>query len=199
MTAIFDTSSFFNLVKYYLPLDKHGEIRDIIKLNYEVGEIRVIDKVIEECGYTAKGLVLNNLEFLKSKSLHIKTEDILPSTAFFNFVDREFCDAAEIKAKDYSKEQIEMLKTKYLESADCKLMLYAQSILSENPFIVTEESVHGNDGKVHRKIPYNCQFLSIKCCTLPEFLNEYFSLTISKFKGDNSTHLDTDNDMSDLL
>ena len=65
MIAIFDTSSFFNLVKYYLPLDKKGEIREIIKLNYEVGEIRVIDKVIEECGYTAQGLILNNLEFLK--------------------------------------------------------------------------------------------------------------------------------------
>jgi len=76
-------------------------------------------------------------------------------------------------------------------------MLYAQSILSENPFIVIEESVHGNDGKVHRKIPYNCQFLAIKCCTLPEFINEYFNLTISTYKPEDAT--DLDRDLFDIL
>lgn len=188
MIAVFDTSSFFNLVKYYLPLDKGDEIKDIIKINYEAGEIRVIDKVIEECGYTAQGLVLNHLEFLKPKTLHIKTTDILPNAEFFNFIDNEFCDTSVIKTKDYSKEQVELLKTKYIESADCKLMLYAQKILSENipfsdkPFIVTEESIHGNDGKIHKKIPANCKFLSIRCCTLPEFLNEHFNLTITSIK-----------------
>jgi len=85
MTAILDTSSLLSLVKYYLPIDKTGRLKEIIESKYLTGEIKVIDKVIEECGYTAKGIILTELEFLNEKSSHIKTNDLLPNQAFFKF------------------------------------------------------------------------------------------------------------------
>ena len=180
MVAVFDTSSFMNLVKNYLPLDSSGELRGLIMQKYFANEIRVIDKVIEECGYTAQGLVLNELDFIKtSPELHVNTKSLIPSIQFMKLLNNEFRDHQTIKTKGLNSAQVDVYKANYLQEADCRLMLYCLHIQSESPIIVTEESLHGNDGKIHKKIPSNCGFLTIPCTTLPELFKKHYQLTIN--------------------
>ncbi|WDF56668.1 DUF4411 family protein [Mucilaginibacter sp. KACC 22063] len=179
MVAVFDTSSFMSLVKNYLPLDSSGELKNLICEKYLSGEIRVIQEVVEECKYTAKGIILNSLDFIKTRTdLHINTKSIIPSRDFMNLLNNEFRDHQAIKTKALDSAAVDNEKSTYLNQADCRLMLYCQKIAGENPMIVTEESTYGNDGKIHKKIPTNCSFLSIPCATLPELLTQHYKLSI---------------------
>lgn len=67
MIVLIDTSSLISLVRYYLPFDKNQTLYNFIKNKIESKKILILDKVYEECEYTAKGIVLKELEFLKSK------------------------------------------------------------------------------------------------------------------------------------
>ena len=51
---------------------------------------------------------------------------------------------------------------------------------TNNPVVVTEETLNSNDGKIFRKIPNNCKVAGIDCCTLPQLLKEYYKLDISE-------------------
>ena len=84
MKVVIDTSSLLSLVRYYLPFDKQKVLFELIKFKIASGEVLVIDKIIEECEYTSKGIVLSTLSYLKDKSfnkthkLPLNTEFILP-------------------------------------------------------------------------------------------------------------------------
>ena len=90
MIVAIDTSSLLSLVRYYLPFDKKDILFDFIKSKIENREIIVLDKVFEECSYTAKGIVIEKLEYLKLKKNQIKTTELLPSQTFFNQVEHNF-------------------------------------------------------------------------------------------------------------
>jgi hypothetical protein len=60
MKVVIDTNSLLSLVRYYLPFDKKGVLFQFIKSKIENGDIIIIDKVLEECTYNSKGLVLPN-------------------------------------------------------------------------------------------------------------------------------------------
>src|SRR5450432_2671678 len=98
MKVVIDTSSLLSLVRYYLPFDKQAILFDEFKSKISSGEILVIDKIIEECEYTSKGIVLSTLAYLTDKSfnkkhkLPLNTEFILPPAPakFYRQVDNQF-------------------------------------------------------------------------------------------------------------
>jgi hypothetical protein len=51
-----------------LPFDKKGVLFQFIKSKIENGDIIIIDKVLEECTYNSKGLVLDKLPYLTEKA-----------------------------------------------------------------------------------------------------------------------------------
>ncbi|MCX6253310.1 MAG: hypothetical protein NTV31_02410 [Bacteroidia bacterium] len=79
MKVLIDTSSLLALVRYYFPFDNENSLKDFIKKKIDTGIIMVIDKVYEESRYTSKGIIIKDLDFLKDKTRHFKTDELLPS------------------------------------------------------------------------------------------------------------------------
>ena len=73
MKVVIDTSSLLSLVRYYLPFDKDLVLYNFFKSRVESGEIIILDKVYEECKYTAKGLVISSISYLDNKKYRVKT------------------------------------------------------------------------------------------------------------------------------
>ncbi len=117
MNVVIDTSSLLSLVRYYLPFDKEDKLKTLIQTKVESGEIIVLDKVAEECGYVAGGIVLQQLDFLADKKNQTKTTDLFPPKAFFNMLDNQFVNS-QLKNK-LSESEYESQKNKYLNSS-CK-------------------------------------------------------------------------------
>ncbi|HBL72111.1 MAG TPA: hypothetical protein DD409_04100 [Bacteroidales bacterium] len=63
MKVVIDTNSLLSLVRYYLPFDKKGVLFQFFKKKIEKGEIIIIDKVLEECTYNSKGIVISILDY----------------------------------------------------------------------------------------------------------------------------------------
>jgi adenine-specific DNA methylase len=181
MKAIIDTSSFLAIVRYYLPFDNNDALKLFIEAKVKNDEIIIIDKVYDESKYIAQGLILKDLDFLKNKDFHIKTTDILPNKAFFNMLENQFCNKDVKKLKNISDVEFESEKDRFLNTADAKMLLLAQTIKADAPIIITEETKVANDSKLFRKLPELCGFINIDCCTLPVLLRERFNLDLSKF------------------
>jgi hypothetical protein len=172
MIVAIDTSSFVMLALFYLPFD-NCVLFNFFKSKIEEGEFIVLDKVYQECQYTAKGIVVETLDYLKEKSNQIKTVDILPSTKFFNQVENQFINGS---AKNLlTAVEFEERKDSFLESADAKLILYClkQKGTIEEVLLVTEESEISNDNKAFKKLPAICKMLDIQVKTLPDLLKLY--------------------------
>jgi hypothetical protein len=185
MKVAIDTNSLISLVRYYLPFDKDLIFYNFFKKKIEFSEIIIIDKVLEECEYFSKGLVLKSLDFLndkiflKSNKLPIKTEYILaPSPEkFLRQVDNQFVNRGIMKQKNISEVEYENRKNKFLNDADIKLILYCLNLKVDLPdddiFLVTEESEGSNDDKLFKKIPSICKELNIENLTLPQLIGKY--------------------------
>jgi hypothetical protein len=180
MNAIIDSSSLLAFVRYYLPFDKDSVLKNLLKEKFESGELVVIDKVYDEIKFQSKGIVIKELEFLSDKKRHKKTSEIYPNKRFFNMLENQYSNKAIIKAKGISEVEFEIEKTKYLDSADCRLILYALNHQDEleivKPLIITEESRTNNDGKPFKKIPDICELSGIPHCTLQTLLKDYFKV-----------------------
>lgn len=168
MKVVIDTSSLLSLVRYYLPFDKNKILYDFIKSKVVSKEILVLDKVYDECYYTAKGIVVNTLTYLNEKKNLIKTTDILPNQKFFNQLENQFINGS-VKNK-LSDTEFENRKNEFLESADTKLLLYSLYNRNEGIVIVSEETEAINDNKSFKKLPAICKILELEIITLPEFL-----------------------------
>lgn len=90
MKVVIDTNSLLSLVRYYLPFDKKSILLNFIQGKIESGAIIIIDKVLEQCTYSSKGVVLKTLYFLNDKTfcktakVPYKTDDLLaPSPVKF--------------------------------------------------------------------------------------------------------------------
>ncbi len=173
MKVVIDTSSLLSLVRYYLPFDKQKVLFEIIKTKITTGEILVIDKIIDECEYTSKGIVLEKFSFLidkqfnKNNKLPLNTEFILPPAPakFYRMVDNNFVVISQ-KARLRTELQYDSLKNDFMNSADMKMILTSINIKKDNPteevYIVTEETEQSNDNKLFKKIPAICLQLDIK-------------------------------------
>ena len=171
MIVLIDTSSLISLVRYYLPFDKDKILYNFIENKIELKQILVLDKVHEECKYTAKGIVLEKLEYLKSKNNITKTTDVLPTQKFFNQLENQFINGS-VKNK-LSDVEFENRKNDFMESADAKLLLYSLKDSSKQYVIVSEETEASNDNKSFKKLPTICKILEIDINTLPELLEKY--------------------------
>ncbi|MBN8587560.1 MAG: DUF4411 family protein [Rhodothermia bacterium] len=188
MKVVIDTSSLLSLVRYYLPFDKQKILFEIIKTKIANGEILVIDKIIEECDYTSKGIVLETLSFLTDKSfnkthkLPLNTEFILPPAPakFYRMVDNNFVVA--IQRKRLNDTQYDSLKTDFMNSADMKMILTSLNLKSENPteeiYLVTEETEASNDNKVFKKIPAICSQLDIPTINIQQLIDKFDGIKI---------------------
>lgn len=64
MKVAIDTSSLLALVRYYLPFEKDDSLKDFFRGKIDKKEIIILDKVALESKRTAKGIVVEQLEFL---------------------------------------------------------------------------------------------------------------------------------------
>jgi hypothetical protein len=185
MKVVIDTSSLLSLVRYYLPFDKKSVLFNFIKDKIEQGEIIIIDKVIDECTYTSKGIVIQTLSyltdkvFLKSFKLPVKTDSLIaPSpTKFLHQVDNQFVNTVVRKQRNLTDVEYENQKNNFMNDTDMKLILlclnFTRNNNGEEIILVTEESEIGNDNKLFKKIPAICKELNIQTLTLPQLLEKY--------------------------
>lgn len=183
MKVVIDTSSLLSLVRYYLPFDKKTILFDAIKSKIASGEILVIDKIIDECAYISKGIVLTSLEFLtdktfnKSNKLPLNTEFILPPTPakFYRQVDNQFVNG--VQKNRLTETQYDSVKNDFMNSADMKLILTSLTLIKDNPtediFLVTEETDVSNDNKVFKKIPAICSQLEIQTINIQQLVDKF--------------------------
>ncbi|MFN8283445.1 MAG: DUF4411 family protein [Chitinophagales bacterium] len=188
MKVVIDTSSLLSLVRYYLPFDKQKILFEIVKAKIANGEIIVIDKIIEECEYTSKGIVLETLSYLNDKSfnkthkLPLNTEFILPPAPakFYRMVDNNFV-VAVLKAR-LNETQYDSLKNDFMNSADMKMILTSLNLKKDNPtediFLVTEETETSNDNKVFKKIPAICSQLDIMTINIQQLIDKFEGMKI---------------------
>lgn len=190
MKVVIDTNSLLSLVRYYLPFDKNQILFDFIKHKVETGEIILIDKILEEAEYLAKGLIMKELpflkdkQFLKSAKLPINTEFILPPAPakFLRQVDNMFVN--RVMRNRLTETEYDNRKTDFMNSADMKLILFCLNLqrddmlFEEELYLVTEETEDSNDSKLFKKIPAICKELKIKTISLPQMLNKFEKINI---------------------
>jgi hypothetical protein len=184
MRVLIDTSSLLSLVRYYLPFDKKGILFEVVKSKFVSGEIILLDAVYEECKYVGQKAILKKLDyladkdFLKEQQVIIKTESLIPEapTKFFNQLKNQFV-ANPVQFRKLTEAEFEVKKKEFMDSADAKLIMFAQRLIKEKPeeviYLVTEETSSPNDLKLFKKIPAICDILGIPVITLPELLEKY--------------------------
>ena len=188
MKVVIDTNSLLSLVRYYLPFDKKRVLYQFFKKKIEIGEIIIIDKVLEECTYNSKGIVistlnyLNDKEFLKSAKVPFKTDSLLaPSPAkFLRQVESQFVNTIVRKQRKLTDTEFENQKKTFLNNADMKQIILCLNLQKEGEkvVLVTEETEISNDNKLFKKIPAICKELNIDTLTLPELLEKYDGIDI---------------------
>jgi hypothetical protein len=190
MKVVIDTNSLLSLVRYYLPFDKNSVLFDFIKTKIQSGEIIIIDKVLEECTYNSKGIVLKKLDYLADKSflkkykIPYKTGTLIaPSPAkFLRQIDNQFVNNVVRKQRKLTDVEYENQKNHFLEDADMKLIILCLNLKRDSIFtdvvLVTEETEASNDNKLFKKIPAICKELSIETLTLPDLLEKYDDILV---------------------
>lgn len=185
MKVAIDTNSLLSLVRYYLPFDKNSVLYNFIKSKIEKGEIIIIDKVYDECRYTAKGLVIEKLPYLCDKSFHktaklpLSTDSLIaPSPKkFLRQVDNQFVNTVVRTQRKLSDVEYENQKNHFMNNADMRLILLCLNLIKDNMLeeviLVTEESEGSNDDKLFKKIPAICKELGINTLTFPNLLEKY--------------------------
>lgn len=188
MKVVIDTNSLLSLVRYYLPFDKKGLLFQFFQSKIENGDILIIDKVLEECTYNSKGLVLEKLPyltdktFLKTAKVPYKTDSLLvPNTKqFFHQLSNVFVNNIVKKSQGLSDVEFENRKSAFIESADMKQVILSLNLKAkgEQVILVTEETESSNDNKLFKKIPAICKELEIETFTLPELIAKYDGIDI---------------------
>lgn len=183
MKVVIDTNSLLSLVRYYLPFDKKGVLFQFFKKKIEIGEIIIIDKVLRECTYNSKGIVLTTLNyltekaFLKSAKAPFKTDSLIaPSPAkFLRQVENQFVNTVIRQQRKLTDTEFENQKNTFLNDTDIKQIILCLNLLKdgEKVVLVTEETESSNDNKLFKKIPAICKELEVETMTLPELLAKY--------------------------
>lgn len=163
MKYIIDTSTWIAFVRYYKPFDNNMVVFDFFENKLKNKEFLLIDEVVKECSLVAKKIVIKELNFISSKKNITKTSDIYPNKKFFNLLENQFCNKSQ--RNSLNEAEIDNLTSKYLDSADAKIILLALDIKkknhSERILVVTEETPANNDNKLFKKIPTICKELDV--------------------------------------
>lgn len=187
MKAIIDTSSLLSLVRYYLPFDNNNRLFNFIKQQIEIGNLIIIDAVLQECEFTSKQLVIKTLDYLTEKEFKkefkvpYKTSDLIPPSTkkFYHMVDDNF---RSIISRRLSDAEFEQEKKSFLNSADARMIILAlndrHNSIDSEIFIITEETETANDKKSFKKIPTICKIIGLDVLTLPELIAKYKDVNI---------------------
>jgi hypothetical protein len=188
MKVVIDTNSLLSLVRYYLPFDKKGVLFQFFKKKIEIGEIIIVDRVLQQCAYNSKGIVLtalnylNDKAFLKRAKVPYRTDSLLaPSPAkFLRQVENQFVNNVVRNQRKLTDTEFENQKNAFLDDADMKQIILCLNLQKdgEKVVLVTEETESSNDNKLFKKIPAICKELSIETLTLPELLAKYDGIDI---------------------
>ena len=188
MKVVIDTNSLLSLVRYYLPFDKKGVLFQFFKKKLEIGEIIIIDRVLQECIYNSKGIVITTLDYLSDKvflrtaKVPFKTDSLLaPSPRkFLRQVENQFVNTVIRKQRKLTDTEFENQKNAFLNGADMKQIILCLNLLKdgEKVILVTEETENSNDNKLFKKIPAICKEINIETMTLPELLAKYEGIDI---------------------
>jgi len=188
MKVVIDTNSLLSLVRYYLPFDRKEVLFNFFKNKIEMSEIIIIDKVLLECAYTSRGIVLSTLNyltdkvFLKSAKIPYKTDSLLaPSPVkFLRQVENQFVNSTVRRMSNLTEIEFENQKNSFIEGTDMKQIILCLNLIKngENVFLVTEETESSNDNKLFKKIPSICKELGIQTITLPELISKYKNIEI---------------------
>lgn len=183
MKVVIDTNSLLSLVRYYLPFDKKGVLYEFFKMKIEIGEIIIVDKVLQQCAYGAKGIVITTLEylndkaFLKKAKVPYKTDSLIAPapSKFLRQVENQFVNTIVRNQRKLTDTEFENQKNIFLDDADMKQIILCLNLLKEGEkvVLVTEETESSNDNKLFKKIPAICKELNIETLTLPELLAKY--------------------------
>ncbi len=169
---LFDTCSLIALVRYYIPFDLSGELKDFILKGFKSKEFIILKQVKNECKQVGKGLVFQKLPQLKS--IKHAPFDATPTADIHNLIDEMFI--VPLKRKQIADSNYESQKSNFINSADFNLIYCA---MQNHYIIITEESATNNDNKLFKKIPLICQEQKIKCITLPDLLKERVDISFS--------------------
>lgn len=188
MKVVIDTNSLLSLVRYYLPFDKKGVLFQFIKKKIEIGEIIIVDKVLQECTFVSKGIILTTLNylqdkaFLKAAKIPYKTDSLLaPSPAkFLRQVENQFMNAGVRRLKNLSDTEFENQKNAFLNAADMRQIILCLNLINsgDKVVLVTEETESSNDDKLFKKIPSICNILNIDTQALPDLIAGYDGIDI---------------------
>lgn len=117
---------------------------------------------------------LSDKPFCKKHKIGENTEFLVPhsSKKFYRMVDNNFLIRSQ-KSR-LSEEEYNALKTNFLESPDCKMIIKCLNLTTEGEFciLITEESRQTNDKKIFKKIPLICDVLSIDTCNIQEYIEK---------------------------
>ncbi|RPH34405.1 MAG: DUF4411 family protein [Bacteroidales bacterium] len=183
MRVVIDTSSLLALVRYYLPFDKDNLLKNLLIKKVENKEIVILDKVAIESKRTARGVIVEKLEFIEDKKNQIKTDTLLPEVSFLRDLENRLCYAA--RKNILTDIQFDNRKKEFLESADAKLILFCltnkDQLGLDKTIVVTEETKADNDNKVFKKLPELCSLLGIDHCNITVLLKNHYNLKLSEY------------------
>lgn len=181
MRTLVDTSSLVSLARYYHPFDSTEALNEFLNSEITSGNIIVLDKIAEEVQYVSGGMAVKAFSCLKDKKRIVSTKEIIPKQKFFNMLDNSFVDHSMKRLKFNDEVSYNNERERFLQGADCALVVYAMNNSSElDPIqILTEESATQNDSKLFKKIPFICRELGIRTLTSVEYLKELQSIRIN--------------------
>lgn len=181
MRTLVDTSSLVSLARYYHPFDSTDALSEFLSSEIASGNIIVLDKIAEEVQYVSGGMAAEIFPCLKDKKRVVSTKDIIPKKKFFNMLDNSFVDHSTKRLKFNDEVSYNNERDRFLQGADCALVVYAMNNNSElDPIqILTEETVTQNDSKLFKKIPFICREIGIRALTSVEFLKELQSIKVT--------------------
>jgi len=166
---IIDTNSLLIFVKYYYPFDTENQLTDFIHQCFNDEIIILLESVSKECSMVAKGIIIEELDFI-SKVKTKKSKELIDKK-IHNKIDNNW-NIRSIK----STIDFESVKNQYVKSADFQLILYGlNGNRNDSVFditVVTEETKNLNDNKVFKKIPLICEYENIKCCNVQQMLDQ---------------------------
>lgn len=182
MEYIIDTCTWVSLIRYYKPFDKGSIIYDFFKRKIEDKEIVLLKEVSEECKYISKGIVVQELDFIKDDNFITRTSNMLPTKKIYNLLENQFCNT--FRRRNLEDYEIDSLTQSFIKSADAKIIMTAMARKKQGKeiIVVSEETVSNNDNKLFKKIPAICSILQIKYLKLPEFIKKFdkeISITIN--------------------
>lgn len=167
---VIDTCSLVNFVKFYLPFDKDSTLLNFLESKIESKELIVIDHVYKQCEYVQKGFALKAIPFLAKHK--VDTTSYVTNKQFSHWLNNDF-KVVEL-CKNLTSEEFEHHKTKFMDDADFKMLLYCDKHKGDSQMrLLTDETRANNDSKYFKKLPTLCDTAGIECIDLPEFLRQH--------------------------